>query len=132
MMKNSKQSFRGRGSSVFLKKEIKSPWIKLGCLLCAAALAAVLYISGIGCVWRRLFGIQCPGCGMTRAVLALLRGDIAGAMGHNFMVVSLPAVLAYIMYDGRIFRSKAADYAVLGCIAAGFAVRWVLVLARII
>ncbi len=131
MNKNSGQSFRKRGSSVFLKKEIRCPWIKLVCLLCVAALATVLYISGIGCVWRRLLGIQCPGCGMTRAVISLLRGDIVGAMGYNFMVVSLPVMLVYIMCDGRILKSKAADYAVLWCIAAGFAVRWVLVLMGI-
>jgi hypothetical protein len=35
------------------------------------------------CPFHALTGLPCPGCGATRAVLALARGDIAGAFGWN-------------------------------------------------
>ena len=43
------------------------------------------------CPVHSMTGLDCPGCGTTRAVLALTRGDVAAAFGHNvFMVASLP------------------------------------------
>lgn len=39
-----------------------------------------------GCVFQRLFGIYCPGCGGTRAVFALLRGDILLSLYYHPLV----------------------------------------------
>ncbi len=36
-----------------------------------------------GCVFRRVTGLECPGCGMTRATYALLHGDVKKAFGFN-------------------------------------------------
>jgi hypothetical protein len=35
------------------------------------------------CPWRTLLGLQCPGCGGTRAIAALLHGDVIEAFRHN-------------------------------------------------
>ena len=46
------------------------------------------------CPFKALTGIPCPGCGMTRAILSITKGDFQGAFGYNpfsffllFMVV---------------------------------------------
>ena len=36
-----------------------------------------------GCPFHALTGVPCPGCGTTRAALALARGDVAAAFGWN-------------------------------------------------
>lgn len=55
----------------------------------------ILYIFysvvGIGCPIRFATGISCPGCGMTRAWIALLRLDFSAAF-HDHPLVLLPAV----------------------------------------
>ena len=67
-------------------------------ILCAAV--AVFYILarhgiGIPCLFHRLTGLQCPGCGNSRAALALLQWDLAAAFGYNPMF--LPEFL-YIVW----------------------------------
>lgn len=78
----------------------------------------------IGCVWRHFFGVECPGCGMTRSLLSLLRGDIRAAFAFHPMFWSLPIIVLYIMYDGRIFKNNLANYLPLVVIGAGFAVNY--------
>lgn len=65
----------------------------------------ILLFSGIlvfyfnhGCPVRFFTGIACPGCGMTRALLALLKLDFALAFEMHPLVFLLPfAVLIYFL-----------------------------------
>lgn len=45
------------------------------------------------CPLKALTGLQCPGCGGLRASWHLVHGDIAGAFGHNALVVLLIPVM---------------------------------------
>jgi hypothetical protein len=48
------------------------------------------------CPIRELFDLQCPGCGATRAVAALLRGHFIEAMKFNSLItLLLPFAAAY-------------------------------------
>ncbi len=45
------------------------------------------------CMFHQLTGLQCPGCGATRAVFHLLHGDLAGAFRLNqFLFVVAPFI----------------------------------------
>lgn len=57
-----------------------------------------LYLLDIGCVFRLMTGIPCPGCGMTRAWLAALRLDFAAAIAYHplFWAVPIAFVLAFV------------------------------------
>lgn len=52
---------------------------------------------GIPCLFRRLTGIPCPGCGLTRALLCLLRGDIRGALAYNALAIPIFALALTIL-----------------------------------
>jgi hypothetical protein len=59
----------------------------------AGALAAVVALLGLAvhgdfplCPMASSFGVPCPGCGLTRATLALLRGDFAEALHFHPLV----------------------------------------------
>jgi hypothetical protein len=62
-----------------------------GLLLCALAvpLALALAFEVPLCPMAGLLGIPCPGCGLTRATLALLRGDVADAYHFHPLVFVL-------------------------------------------
>ena len=75
-------------------------WVLL--LLGAGALAitAMVYILaqyglGIPCPVYRLTGLQCPGCGNSRAALALLRLDVKAALGYNLL---FPLEFGYLLW----------------------------------
>lgn len=41
------------------------------------------------CPTQAIFGIDCPGCGATRGMYALLHGDVPRMMDHNILLVAL-------------------------------------------
>lgn len=67
-----------------------------------------LYLLDIGCVFRLMTGIPCPGCGMTRAWLAALRLDFAAAIAYHplFWVVPLAFVLAFVRDEATSGKAK--------------------------
>lgn len=48
-----------------------------------------------GCPFRLLTGLDCPGCGGTRAAIALLNGQVLRALDHNVVTVVLMPVLGW-------------------------------------
>jgi Protein of unknown function (DUF2752) len=61
---------------------------------------------GIRCPIRAVSGIDCPGCGGTRALLALMRGDLPQAARENgaALVAGLAAV-GYVIAPARVSRA---------------------------
>ncbi len=89
-------------------------------------LVALLYTLGLSCIFQSIFGISCPGCGMTRALLAALRFDFKAAFSFHPMFWSMPILYLYFLLDDGIFPAKIWDKILLCAIAAGFLVNWIL------
>jgi hypothetical protein len=49
------------------------------------------------CLLKAMTGIDCPGCGGTRAMWSLLHGDVAGAADHNILVFAIVPLAAYML-----------------------------------
>lgn len=60
---------------------------------------SLLNYFNITCVFLELFKIPCPGCGMTRALVSLVRLDFYQALRHNVMVFFMPYIAAYVLFD---------------------------------
>jgi len=58
----------------------------------------------IRCLFNMLTGLQCPGCGNTRATLALLRLDLRAMLGYNLLY---PLEMLYLL---RIYILCAGNY----------------------
>ena len=76
-------------------------------ILAANAIIYSLTGYGIPCVFRLITGLKCPGCGMTHAYLALLRGDVHGAAEYNLMSITvMPILIVYLLFKGIVFVRK--------------------------
>lgn len=81
--------------------------MKKGAVLLAAGCAYfVLYMTtglGLPCVFHEVTGLDCPGCGVSRMLVSLLRLDFAAAWGYNAVLLCmLPVLLALLI--GSIVR----------------------------
>jgi hypothetical protein len=75
----------------------------------AQATPAAVSVAGhelpVICPSRLLFGVNCPGCGMTRSVLLTLGGDLWGALDVNpagpFLVAALVLLALQLLLAAR-------------------------------
>lgn len=49
------------------------------------------------CIYKKIFGIECPTCGMTRAIKSLMSLDFESAFKYNNMVVFVPIFLLLLV-----------------------------------
>lgn len=64
-----------------------------------------------GCPMKEVTGLDCPGCGATRAVHALTHGDIGAALDHNALItVLVPLVVVawglWLVHTVRVTRAR--------------------------
>ena len=88
-----------RGTAAFIRRALSF----IGVFLIAVA---VLSLLDIGCVFRLMTGIPCPGCGMTRAWLAALRLDFAAAFAYHPLFWIVPIVFMLAMAHDEITSSQ--------------------------
>lgn len=93
--------------------------------LLAIVLAAVMYaglsIVGIGCPFKFITGISCPGCGMTRAYGCVIHGDFHRAFGYHPLFPIAP-ILVYLVYSDSVKPKKIKKIALFFIAAAFFMV----------
>ena len=69
-------------------------------------LLAFLFANGlsVGCVFNLLTGLNCPGCGNTRATFALLRFDLVEMLHYNLLYP------LEVFYGARIYFILCRNY----------------------
>lgn len=70
---------------------------------------------GIPCPFRLITGLQCPGCGVSRMMLALARLDLVSAFAYNPVVLLTAPILLYCLIRSdidyiRTGRSSVSKY----------------------
>lgn len=92
-------------------------------------LSAVIYILASKgylvtvCVTNTLFHIYCPGCGMTRMIIALSKGEIAQALRYNALIfVSIPVFLFVYICESVVYIRNGRCSKYLDCVIICFCV----------
>ncbi len=90
------------------------------------ACVAVMFSQNISCLFLKYFGFVCPGCGMTRAILAAVHLQFKTAFFYHPMFWSIPILYLYFLSDDGLFSDKRLDRLLLAGIGAGFLVNWLI------
>lgn len=98
-----------------MKKEFKQRLKRVALLATLFIIIGILYAVlvsvlkfGIPCFFYEITGLRCPGCGITRSILALLKLNIYEALSYNAFVFF---IIAYILY---LFICTAKEYIISG------------------
>lgn len=110
---------------VMLRKCIDGLRKNLPGILLIALLYGLLIRLDAPCLFQYFFHIPCPGCGMTRAVLAALHFDLASAFAYHPMFWSLPVIAVLILTDGRPTENRRINLTVIGLVAGGFLISYI-------
>ena len=62
----------------------------------------IFNLIGLGCPIRALSGLSCPGCGMTRAVLSVLRLDFSAAFHYHPLFFLPPFMFMLFLFEDFI------------------------------
>lgn len=108
----------------FTKKEL----LTLGLMLALAAFVCmVLLIAPPGsprakwlpkCMVYQQTGLYCPGCGCTRALSALLRGDLKASLHNNLLLIPGSLLAALLIVKPQISLRRPVAIAIVAIIVA--------------
>lgn len=95
----------------------------------AAFLFLILFLAvvvlGYRCPFRLMTGVDCPGCGMTRALMALLDGNLPLSIQfHPFLIPTLFLLPASVLM--AVQKKKRAFQILMTIWMAGMAVCWLI------
>ncbi|MGH7484043.1 MAG: DUF2752 domain-containing protein [bacterium] len=69
------------------------------------------------CVFHALTGLQCPGCGSTRALYHLLHGDVSGAFRLNQLLFAMAPFMGIASRWPRILTRPSVAWTIAVVIA---------------
>lgn len=96
-MKSDKKSFK------FNSKVKKTA---IGAAIVLLCMAVSFYITGSICFIYAIFGVACPGCGMSRAFESLLKLDFSGAFFYHPLFLLIPVIFGVLAIEKFKYKHK--------------------------
>lgn len=97
-----KKVMEGESVNIAKKKCLSNMLKQIGLILIVGSiyLAFVLKTEqGIPCIFYRITGLKCPGCGMTHAMIEIWKGNYKAALQYNALSLTIfPLVCLYLLY----------------------------------
>ena len=90
-------------TDIEFKKRLKKVALRYGLILAIGFIYLVINLFvgyGIPCVFNKITGLQCPGCGATRMAMALAKFQFVAAFKYNaFLFITGPFILGSIIFN---------------------------------
>lgn len=80
---------------------------KLALLIFGVLVLGYFIGTSYGCVFKNVFGMPCPSCGVSRSFQALLRGEVSAAFKSHPMFWYVPLALVWCTFKKPIVSKKA-------------------------
>ena len=94
-----------------LKEDIKNYWYAV--LIVIVYMVVMELIFHKTCIIQVLFHVDCPGCGLTRATISLLKGNIKEALHYNYTCIFWLLTILLFIIDRYIKPLKIKPFPVL-------------------
>jgi len=104
-------SIRNKRTGLKLNKDL----IILMTIFGAVGLVKVFGIN-IPCIFYKLTGLYCPGCGITRSLLALMKFDLYQAFRYNIIIYIITPVMVVQEIIRHRENKKLADLIIWACL----------------
>lgn len=75
-------------------------------LRCCGILLALGALTIAGCPIRKLFGVPCPGCGLTRAWMSFLTGQWKSALQYHPLFLAAPIALIIAAHGDACLKGR--------------------------
>lgn len=108
------------------KRFTKQEWITLGALLVLGTTACIVLLAVPPgsphakwlpkCMFHQMTGLYCPGCGATRALSAMLHGDLKSSLHNNLLLFPLLALIAVLIVKPEISLKRPVAVAIVAVV----------------
>ncbi len=83
-----------------------------------SAYTFVMHITGIGCPFKWLTGISCPGCGLSRSVVCARQLDFAGMVENHALMPLIVGLFIFILIFEDKCSKKVKNIVYISCLSS--------------